>query len=222
VESNNTLKIQEVVESYRIEDSGTCARKIIEYLGLLGKRRDWAGLAARGSGLEGTEGTRIAADSVALAAYINESGRSCACDLGAGGGLLGLVVAICCPQLDISLVESASRKAAFLAETIGQMNISNARVLNVRAEAIAGTVQYDVVMSRAAGSLSKLAPIALDLLYKGGVYVALKSSDAAVELEQASCPVERAGGRIKEVRRVDQPHSLGEETRASLVVIEKL
>lgn len=79
-------------------------------------------------------------------------------DLGSGGGLPGLVVAVCRPDLAVSLVESDQRKCSFLRNAIRELELANCSVLTGRIEAIE-TLNADQVSARA------LAPLPLLLSY---------------------------------------------------------
>jgi 16S rRNA (guanine527-N7)-methyltransferase len=130
-------------------------------------------------------------------------------DLGSGAGLPGLVVAATLPEAAVDLIESASRKCAFLGEAIERMELRNATVVCERSEdwaAEAGQEAYDAVTARAVGSLATLAELASPLLREGGVLVAWKGARSA----QKEAEVARAGERLAmeqtEIRSV-QPYS---------------
>jgi 16S rRNA (guanine527-N7)-methyltransferase len=98
-------------------------------------------------------------------------------DLGAGAGFPGLVLAVALPDAQIDLIESVSRKTAFIAQAASAAGLSNAQAVTARAEDLAraeGRESYDVVTARAVGRLSTLAELASPLLKEGGVLVAWK------------------------------------------------
>ena len=121
-------------------------------------------------------------------------------DLGSGGGFPGLVLAIALPEAQLTLVESAARKADFLRETAEAMTLENVAVVAERAELWALEArEQDVVTSRALASTSILLEYAAPLLRVGGSLVAWKgnvseeeSGDAAFAAEelQMSRPTE--------------------------------
>lgn len=79
-------------------------------------------------------------------------GRPSAVDVGAGGGLPGLLVALCCDGLDLTLVESNGRKSAFLRTAVHQLTLDNVTILNLRLEkllASSGHPLFDIAWSRA-------------------------------------------------------------------------
>ena len=85
-------------------------------------------------------------DSLRAATVVLASDRT-AFDLGSGAGLPGIVVAIACPGLHVTLVESRRPRAAFLQLVIERLELTNGAVSNVRVETLDGPV--DLCFSRA-------------------------------------------------------------------------
>jgi 16S rRNA (guanine527-N7)-methyltransferase len=95
-------------------------------------------------------------DSAQLAPYIPHGAK--VADLGSGAGFPGLVLAILRDDLDVHLVESDQRKCAFLRE-VNRATQAKASIHNTRIEAL-GSLQADVVTSRALAGLDKLLEFA--------------------------------------------------------------
>jgi 16S rRNA (guanine527-N7)-methyltransferase len=92
-------------------------------------------------------------------------------DLGSGAGLPGLVLAAALPEARVDLIESVSRKCAFLRGAVERLGIANAEVVCARAESWAadqGREAYDAVTARAIGRLPTVAELASPLLRDGG------------------------------------------------------
>ena len=212
-------RTREILEYYRVPELETVATRLGQYLAMLEKHRKWAKLTSGGF-REASEAAL--ADSLAVGKAIGFGVTNSLADLGAGGGLLGLVLAICCEGCGVTLVESSSRKAAFLAEATGALKVRNAAVANVRAESLVGIERFDLVVSRAAGRLSEMGPVALALLPAGGRYLALKSSNVEPEIAEALPRIEAANGRLVSSDAVETPPFLSAGARASLVLVEKL
>lgn len=110
-------------------------------------------------------------------------------DVGSGGGLPGMVIAICRGDLQVSLIEATGKKAAFLSETADALGLENVQVLNDRAEAVGHQPQhrgqYDAATSRAVGHLSPVLEWSMPLLKDGGVVLAMKGPK--VEQELGAC-----------------------------------
>jgi 16S rRNA (guanine527-N7)-methyltransferase len=124
-------------------------------------------------------------------------------DLGAGGGLPGLVLAAAVPAARVALVESARRKCEFLRAASAAMELENVEVVWARAEEWQdGLGRCDVVCARALASLAVLCEYAAPLLSPGGVLVAWKGAVAADEAEDAAAAAEHLGLAAEPVRSV--------------------
>ncbi len=106
-------------------------------------------------------------------------------DLGSGAGFPGLVLAAALPGTRVSLVESSSKKCAFLARAVEVMGLANVDAVAARAEEWeAGMGRCDVVTARAVAPLNVLVEYAAPLLGAGGSLVAWKGRrDAAEEAD---------------------------------------
>ncbi|HEY2436766.1 MAG TPA: 16S rRNA (guanine(527)-N(7))-methyltransferase RsmG, partial [Solirubrobacteraceae bacterium] len=104
-------------------------------------------------------------------------------DLGAGAGLPGLPLAIARPSADVTLLESSSRKGRFIERAIETCRVTNARVVQARAESFdAGRDRYDVITARAVAPLAVTLEYAAPLLRLGGSVVAWRGQrDAGAE-----------------------------------------
>jgi 16S rRNA (guanine527-N7)-methyltransferase len=126
-------------------------------------------------------------------------------DIGSGAGFPGLVIAASLPAAEVDLVESVSRKAAFIERAAGAAGIANARALNQRSEELAeeeGRERYEAVTARAVGRLATLAELASPLLREGGVLVAWKGKrdgEEEAEMERAASELAMRPEAILEV-----------------------
>lgn len=210
-------ELKRVLDFYDIEKPEQKAVKLNGYADALRSARSWAGLT---SGALEEDLALAVTDSLALAVCIEGPGGTRIADLGAGGGLLGIVLAIARPEYFVELIESSARKAAFLAETAGSLGLENLTVRNRRAEALTGEVSFDVVVSRAAGRLKDVAPLALGLLRHGGRYIALKAADAASELADAGAVLGQLDAEAT-VIEPQYPGWLSSERRLSLLIVSR-
>jgi 16S rRNA (guanine527-N7)-methyltransferase len=135
-------------------------------------------------------------------------------DVGAGAGFPGLVLAVILPEAQVDLIDSISRKTAFITHAASEAGIPNATALTTRAEDLArgdGHEAYDVVTSRAVGRLSTLAELASPLLKETGVLVAWKGrrdAEEEAQLERAAADLAMTPERI-----LDVGHRAGSEHR---------
>ncbi|QYY25651.1 16S rRNA (guanine(527)-N(7))-methyltransferase RsmG [Diaphorobacter sp. MNS-0] len=93
-------------------------------------------------------------------------------DVGSGGGLPGVVFAICCPEVDVSCVDTVAKKAAFIQQAAGTLGLSNLRGIHARVETLAGP--FDVVSCRAFAALADFTAWSRQALAPHGVWLAMK------------------------------------------------
>lgn len=93
-------------------------------------------------------------------------------DVGSGGGLPGVVFAICCPHVDVTCVDAVAKKAAFVQQVSAQLPLANLHGMHARVQDLAGP--YDVVCSRAFASLADFTAWSRHLLAPQAVWLAMK------------------------------------------------
>lgn len=101
-------------------------------------------------------------------------------DVGSGGGLPGVVIAICCPEIRVDCVDTVGKKAAFIQQAAAQLTLANLRGLHDRVENLRGP--YDVICSRAFASLRDFATWSAGALAQDGVWLAMKGKRPDDEL----------------------------------------
>ena len=106
-------------------------------------------------------------------------------DVGSGGGLPGLVLAIARPDVSFTLIEPMERRVTWLNEQVTALGLGNVEVLRARAEE-APRYGFDQVTARAVSALRKLVPITAPLLRLGGELVFLKGAGAQAEIDAAT------------------------------------
>lgn len=154
--------------------------------------RDFAAdLAARGEEL-GLIGplelprlwTRHLLNSAVLAPLLQQGGS--VADIGTGGGMPGLVLAIVRPDVEMILIEPMERRCAWLNEQIERLGLTNVIVKRGRVEEYHGAFEVDQVTARAVTALSKLVPLTAPLLHGGGEMLFLKGASIHNEIEAAT------------------------------------
>jgi 16S rRNA (guanine527-N7)-methyltransferase len=139
-------------------------------------------------------------------------------DVGSGGGLPGIPLAICLPEARVTLLETTGKKARFLDEAVRELGLENVDVVQERAE-IAGhdrdrhREQYDAVIARAVGPLRTLLEITVPFAKSEGIVLAVKGAKAEEEIADAKQALHALHARVVEV--VPTP-------TGRIVVIEKL
>lgn len=142
-------------------------------------------------------------------------------DIGAGGGLPGLVLAIARPDAEVTLIESVGGKADFIEQTAAELGLDNVEVLAVRAEEAPATPGFDVVTARALGSLPLVLEYAAPLLAVFGSAVAWKGSKDDEEAAAGSVAASELGLSEPVWTPVEQGVVLGARSR-HLVTSEKI
>ena len=126
--------------------------------------------------------TRHILDSAQLIGLARKGAKTW-CDIGSGAGFPGLIVAICRPELDVTLIEADQRKAAFLRAAIREAGVS-AKVVAERSEAV-DPCQADIVSARAFAPLHDLLEHVSRHLAQGGQALLLKGQRADEEIIRA-------------------------------------
>ncbi|MSQ34056.1 MAG: 16S rRNA (guanine(527)-N(7))-methyltransferase RsmG [Dehalococcoidia bacterium] len=144
-------------------------------------------------------------------------------DVGTGAGLPGIPLKLARPELDLALVESVGKKAAFLRQMAVELGAHGVAVLQARAEAVgrdpAQREHYDVAVSRALAELAVVLELGLPLVRVGGLCIVLKKGDISGGLARAQNALEQLGGRLAQVRDAGLPDLLPGHL---LVIIEKV
>lgn len=122
-------------------------------------------------------------DSLAVIAPLvrhTQGGAARVLDVGSGGGLPGVVIAICCPEMSVACVDAVAKKAAFVQQAAGVLGLSNLRGMHARVESI--TEPYDVITSRAFATLADFTQWSAGSLGEDGVWMAMKGKHPTDEM----------------------------------------
>ena len=113
-----------------------------------------------------------------LAAVQAFAGAANVLDVGAGGGLPGIVLAIWAaeayPSMRVSMIDTVHKKMAFLTQAKAELQLSNVSVYTARVEALQVDQPFDVITSRAFAELNDFINWSQHLLAPGGRYIAMK------------------------------------------------
>ncbi|WP_422205930.1 16S rRNA (guanine(527)-N(7))-methyltransferase RsmG [Acidovorax sp.] len=108
-------------------------------------------------------------------------------DVGSGGGLPGVVFAICCPEVDVSCVDTVGKKAAFIQQAAVALKLRNLHGVHARVETLA--TPFDIISCRAFASLPDFVNWSRSALAAPhGVWLAMKGKHPADEI--AALPVD--------------------------------
>ena len=107
-------------------------------------------------------------------------------DVGSGGGLPGIVLAIAFPKMQVSLIDTVQKKTAFLTQVKVELGLENVTVLSGRVEQLDNGRKFDVITSRAFSELKAFIELTSHLLKENGHYIAMKG--VFPETEMANLP----------------------------------
>ena len=111
---------------------------------------------------------------------VEEGKRLPLLDVGSGGGLPGVVFAICCPQIDVNCVDTVGKKAAFIQQAAASLRLPNLRGIHDRVENL--KTQYPVISCRAFASLVDFTTWSRKALADGGIWFAMKGKHPDEEI----------------------------------------
>jgi 16S rRNA (guanine527-N7)-methyltransferase len=156
-------------------------------------------------------------DSLTLVPFLASAEARRVIDVGSGGGLPGMPLAIAMPDARFTLLEATGKKAAFLQETAAALGLANVRVIQERAE-VAGQdhhahrAHYDAVVARAVARLNTLAELTVPFAREGGTVLLIKGQQAEAEVAEAKQSLYRLHAQVVDLHRT---------ATGTVVVIEK-
>lgn len=147
-----------------------------------------------------------------LAAVSAFAGATSVLDVGAGGGLPGIVLAIARPDLQVAMIDTVHKKTAFLTQAKAELGLTNVTVHTARVEQLQVAQKFDVITSRAFAELADFVNWSGHLLKEGGRFIAMKGVLPTDEI--ARLPV---GWKMTEMRPLRVP---GLDAERHLIFIE--
>ena len=146
-------------------------------------------------------------------------------DVGSGGGLPGIPLALALPNASFTLLEATGKKAAFLRYAVESLDLTGVEIVNSRVEQAAHDprlrASQEICTVRAVAKLSVLAEYCLPLLGAGGWLVAMKGEVSEEERRDGGRAASLLGGRILQTVEVPLLPEMEQKTR-QLVVLEKV
>ena len=146
-------------------------------------------------------------------------------DVGTGGGLPGVPLAIARPALSVTLLEVTEKKARFLEEVSTQLELKNVKVIQDRAEDLGRMPEYrhtfDLATARALAALPVVLEYSAPLVRLGGQIVSMKADIHEEELLAGVKASKQLGARLKDIHEMKYRASLPQKERR-LVVFDKV
>lgn len=160
------------------------------------------------------------ADSLSILPLLREKGGQTLVDVGTGAGFPGLPVAICCPEMSVTLVDSLEKRVRFLREVAEKLGLRNVKCVHARAEELGRTPEYrenfDFAVARAVASMPVLLEYCLPLVKVGGAFIAMKGANAEEEVFDKA--LSELGGTVRTKKKFCLP---GTDIKRCLFFIEK-
>lgn len=115
-------------------------------------------------------------DSLAVVPFFQGGGSDLirVLDVGSGGGLPGIPLAIARPEVQVTLIDSIAKKTAFLLQAKAELGLANVQVVTGRVEDYRPAAKFDVITSRAFSNLKAFVDLTRHLLVQGGCWLAMK------------------------------------------------
>ena len=162
------------IDDLRLGIDDAAQEKLLAYVALLEKWNRTHNLTAirdRGQMI-----THHLLDSLAVLPHVPAHAGLRVADVGSGGGLPGIPLAIARPDWSVTLIDSSHKKAAFLNQAVIELTLPNVEVVAARVEDVAPAHPFDVVMSRAYASLCTFVTQSERLLARDGRWIAMKGA----------------------------------------------
>jgi 16S rRNA (guanine527-N7)-methyltransferase len=201
--------LSEGIAEMRLDVTPAQQEQLMDYLGLMFKWNAVYNLTSLRDPMQMV--THHLLDS--LAAVPAFAGAREVLDVGSGGGLPGIVLAIVRPDMKVAMIDTVHKKTAFLTQVKAELGLANVTVYTMRVEQLKVSDKFDVITSRAFADLSDFVAWSSHLLAEQGRYIALKG--VAPQDEQQRLP---AAWRVSGVQPLQVPR-LGAERH--LVFIER-
>jgi 16S rRNA (guanine527-N7)-methyltransferase len=201
--------LKDGIAEMQLDVSGAQQEQLMDYLGLMFKWNSVYNLTSLRDPMQMV--THHLLDSLAALPAFAQARN--VLDVGAGGGLPGIVLAIVRPDMKVSMIDTVHKKTAFLTQVKAELGLANVSVYTMKVQDLQVSDKFDVITSRAFADLSDFVNWSSHLLAEGGRYIALKG--VAPEEERQRVPAE---WRVTGVEPLQVPR-LGAERH--LVFIER-
>lgn len=155
--------------------------KLLTYIGLLHKWNKVYNLTAVRDPLEMV--TLHLLDSLSVLPHINSKNLL---DVGSGGGLPGIVLAICKPELQVTTIDTVQKKVIFMRQVKGELGLDNLSAVHARVENFQPSEPFELVISRAFSEIALFIQLTKHLIAENGQWLAMKGVVPSGELDNLS------------------------------------
>ena len=171
--------LEQGIQDAKLAISAETQYKLLGYLALMQKWNKVHNLTAVRDADEMV--TLHLLDSLVVLPYVDAKNLL---DVGSGAGLPGIPLALCLPNLQVTVIDSNSKKVSFMRQVKAELGITNLEVIGGRVEDIAPTRQFEIIISRAFSDLSLFISLTHHLLATDGKWLAMKGVYPEAELAE--------------------------------------
>ena len=175
---NQAALLAQGIASMGLAVSDEAQQKLLAYLALMQKWSKVYNLTAVRDPLEMV--TLHLLDSLSVLPYVNSNNIL---DVGSGGGLPGIVLAICKPELQVTTIDTVQKKVIFMRQVKGELGLDNLTPVHARVENFKPDAPFEIVISRAFSEIALFVQLTKHLIAENGQWLAMKGIMPADELE---------------------------------------
>ena len=194
--------LEEGVRELSIDLTGDQKAKLLDYVALLAKWNAVYNLTAIRDPRQML--IQHILDSLSIVPHLASRERASVLDVGSGGGLPGIVLAIVFPEWSVTVNDIVHKKSAFQTQTKAELKLANLSVVTGRVESLQPGVEvpgkFDVIVSRAFAELADFVTLARHLVADSGAIWAMKGVRPDGEIERLP-----EGAQVKQVIRLKVP-----------------
>ncbi|ASL44068.1 Ribosomal RNA small subunit methyltransferase G [Burkholderia sp. AD24] len=194
--------LEEGVRELGLELSDAQLRKLLDYVALLSKWNAVYNLTAIRDPRQML--IQHILDSLSIVPHLAPHGPSSVLDVGSGGGLPGIVLAIVLPEWTVTVNDIVHKKTAFQSQAKAELGLANLSVVTGRVETLQPGAEvpakFDVIVSRAFAELSDFVTLARHLVAEQGAIWAMKGVRPEGEIERLP-----AGAHVEQIIRLNVP-----------------
>ncbi|MCH9643865.1 MAG: 16S rRNA (guanine(527)-N(7))-methyltransferase RsmG [Gammaproteobacteria bacterium] len=197
------ISLQNSLTALNLTLSENQQQQLLDYLAILIKWNKAYNLV--GAHDEQTLLTHHLLDSLSVTPFIKQSP---VLDVGTGAGLPGIPLAIALPEIQFTLIDSNGKKTRFLKQVTSQLSLKNVQAVQDRVENLQTNHGFNVIISRAVGSVALLMSCSQHLLKPGGEMMLMKGAIPQQEL-----------AAIDNEQRIEELKVPGVEGQRHLIII---
>ncbi|MDH5516955.1 MAG: 16S rRNA (guanine(527)-N(7))-methyltransferase RsmG [Gammaproteobacteria bacterium] len=206
-------RLQQGIEQLSLQIEPQTRQKLIQYIELIAKWNKSFNLTA----IRDIDDmlTLHLLDSLAVLPYIDARR---VLDVGAGAGLPGMVLALCCPQKEFVLLDTNGKKTRFMTQAKIELGLTNVEVVHARVDEYQPLEAFDAIISRAFASVSDMLDYVDHLVTDETTKVLAMKADGEQEISQLSAAC-KAKWQIEQIHQLVIP---GLQAKRQLIAITKL